>query len=116
RVAARKLAREIGLPVLPGTDGPVKRGPGLRKEAKRIGYPLIMKASFGGGGRGMRVVHKPDELEGLLEEARREAGAAFGNDAVFLERYIPSAKHIEVQVIGDTHREIVPLWDRHCPV
>jgi len=116
KVAARKLAIETGLPVLPGTDGPVKPGPSLKKEAKRIGFPLIMKASFGGGGRGMRVVHKPDELEGLLEEARREAGSAFGNDAVFLERYIPRAKHIEVQVIGDTHGEIVHLWERDCSV
>jgi pyruvate carboxylase len=116
KVAARKLATEIGLPVLPGTEGPVKPGPGLKKEAKRIGYPLILKASFGGGGRGMRVVQKEPELEGLLEEARREAGAAFGNDAVFLERYIPRAKHIEVQVIGDSHGEIVHLWERDCSV
>ncbi|HZV02288.1 MAG TPA: acetyl-CoA carboxylase biotin carboxylase subunit [Planctomycetota bacterium] len=116
KVAARKLAIEAGLPVLPGTDGPVKPGPSLKKEAKRIGFPLIMKASFGGGGRGMRVVHKAEELEGFLEEARREAGAAFGNDAVFLERYIPRAKHIEVQVLGDAHGEIVHLWERDCSV
>jgi pyruvate carboxylase len=116
KVAARRLAMEVGLPVLPGTEGPVKPGPSLKKEAKRIGFPLIMKASFGGGGRGMRVVHKESELEGLLEEARREAGAAFGNDAVFLERYVPRAKHIEVQVIGDTHGEIVHLWERDCSV
>jgi len=116
KVAARKLAIETGLPVLPGTEGPVKPGPSLRKEAKRIGFPLIMKASFGGGGRGMRVVHKADELEGLLEEARREAGSAFGNDAVFLERYVPRAKHIEVQVLGDAHGEVVHLWERDCSV
>jgi pyruvate carboxylase len=116
KVAARKLAIESGLPVLPGTDGPVKPGPSLKKEAKRIGFPLIMKASFGGGGRGMRVVHKAEELEGLLEEARREAGSAFGNDAVFLERYVPRAKHIEVQVLGDSHGEIVHLWERDCSV
>jgi pyruvate carboxylase len=116
KVAARKLALETGLPVLPGTDGPVKSGPGLKKEAKRIGFPLILKASFGGGGRGMRVVHKAEELEGMLEEARREAGSAFGNDAVFLERYVPNAKHIEVQVLGDAHGEIVHLWERDCSV
>ena len=116
KVAARKLAIETGLPVLPGTDGPVKPGAGLKKEARKIGFPLIMKASFGGGGRGMRVVHKADELEGLLEEARREAGSAFGNDAVFLERYVPNAKHIEVQVLGDAHGEIVHLWERDCSV
>jgi pyruvate carboxylase len=116
KVAARKLAIEVGLPVLPGTDGPVKPGPGLKKEAKKIGFPLILKASFGGGGRGMRVVHKPDELESLLEEARREAGAAFGNDAVFLEKYVPNARHLEVQVLGDSHGEIVHLWERDCSV
>jgi pyruvate carboxylase len=116
KVAARKLAVEAGLPVLPGTDGPVKPGPGLRREARRIGFPLILKASFGGGGRGMRVVHKADELDELLEEARREAGSAFGNDAVFLERYVPRAKHIEVQVLGDAHGEIVHLWERDCSV
>lgn len=116
KVAARKLAIETGLPVLPGTDGPVKAGPALRKEAKRIGFPLMVKASFGGGGRGMRVCHKAEELEGLLEEARREAGSAFGNDAVFLERYIPRARHIEVQVLGDAHGEIVHLWERDCSV
>ncbi len=116
KVAARKLAIEAGLPVLPGSDGPVKPGPSLKKEAKRIGFPLIMKASFGGGGRGMRVVHKAEELESLLEEARREAGSAFGNDAVFLERYVPRAKHIEVQVLGDQHGEIVHLWERDCSV
>ncbi len=116
KVAARKLAVEAGLPVLPGTDGPVKAGPGLRKEARRIGYPLILKASFGGGGRGMRVVHKAEELESLLEDARREAGAAFGNDAVFLERYIPRAKHIEVQVLGDAHGTVIHLYERDCSV
>jgi pyruvate carboxylase len=116
KVAARKLATEVGLPVLPGTDGPVKPGPGLKKEAKKIGFPLILKASFGGGGRGMRVVQKAEELDALLEEARREAGAAFGNDAVFLEKYVPNARHIEIQVFGDVHGEIVHLWERDCSV
>ena len=116
KVAARALAIEAGLPVLPGTDGPVKPGPHLKKEAKRIGFPLILKASFGGGGRGMRVVRAPEELEPLLEDARREAGAAFGNDAVFLERYIPKAKHIEVQVLGDQHGNVIHLWERDCSV
>jgi pyruvate carboxylase len=116
KVSARKLALEAGLPVLPGTDGPVKAGPSLRKEAKKIGYPLIMKASFGGGGRGMRVVQRPEELDALLEEAQREAGNAFGNDAVFLERYVARARHIEVQVLGDQHGEVVHLWERDCSV
>ena len=116
KVAARALAIEAGLPVLAGSDGPVKPGPALKKEAKRIGFPLILKASFGGGGRGMRVVRSAEELEPLLEDARREAGAAFGNDAVFLERYIPKAKHIEVQVLGDAHGNIIHLYERDCSV
>jgi pyruvate carboxylase len=116
KVAARKLAIEAGLPVLPGSEGPVKPGAALRREAKRIGFPVIMKASFGGGGRGMRVVEKADQLDALLEEARREAGSAFGNDAVFIERFVPRAKHIEVQVLGDAHGEIVHLWERDCSV
>jgi pyruvate carboxylase len=116
KVAARKLARESGLPVLPGTDGPVKPGRGLKREAKRIGYPLILKASHGGGGRGMRVVTKEADLEPLLEDARREAGSAFGSHAVFLERYVPRARHVEVQVLGDAHGSIVHLGERDCSV
>ncbi|HYE97863.1 MAG TPA: pyruvate carboxylase [Planctomycetota bacterium] len=116
KVAARALAIQAGLPVLPGTKEPVKPGAALKKEAKRIGYPLILKASFGGGGRGMRVVHKAEDLQPALEEARREAGAAFGNDAVFLEKYIPRAKHIEVQVLGDAHGSVIHLYERDCSV
>jgi pyruvate carboxylase len=101
---------------LPGTKDPITEREEALKTAKSIGFPLIIKAAFGGGGRGMRVVHKSDELEGLLEEARREAGSAFGNDAVFLERYVPRAKHIEVQVLGGAHGDIVHLWERDCSV
>ena len=114
--AARKLADQSGLPVLPGTNKPVKPGAALKKKAKRIGYPVILKASFGGGGRGMRVVPKEKDLLPLLEEARREAGTAFGNDSVFLEKYIPRARHIEIQVLGDMHGTIVHLWERDCTV
>ncbi len=116
KMAARRLAVQAGLPVLPGTEEPVKAGAALRKAAKKIGYPLILKASFGGGGRGMRVVRKAGELETLLEDARREAGAAFGNDAVFLERYVPRARHIEVQVLGDSHGSVIHLYERDCSV
>ena len=114
--AARKLAKEAELPVLPGTDNPVKPGANLRRKADKIGFPLILKASFGGGGRGMRVVPKADDLMPLLEDARREAEAAFGNDSIFLEKYVPQARHIEVQVLGDAHGTIVHLWERDCTV
>ena len=94
KTAARALAIKLGVPVLPGTEEPVtERGEALRV-AKKIGFPLIIKAAFGGGGRGMRVVRKESELAPLLDEARNEAGRAFGNPAVFLEKYISRAKHI----------------------
>jgi pyruvate carboxylase len=88
----------------------------VKKAAKEIGFPLIIKASFGGGGRGMRVVKNAEELPGKLEEATREAGAAFGRGEVFIERYIGRAKHIEVQILGDTHGNLVHLWERDCSI
>jgi pyruvate carboxylase len=116
KVAARALAEKVGVPTLPGTQNPIEdRGEAL-KAAKEIGFPLIIKAAFGGGGRGMRVVHKSADLADLLDEARNEAGRAFGNPAVFLEKYIPRAKHIEVQVIGDKQGNALHLHERDCSV
>lgn len=116
KTAARALAQKVNVPVLPGTEDPIEdRGEAL-KVAKGIGFPLIIKAAFGGGGRGMRVVHKPGDLADLLDEAQGEAGRAFGNPAVFLERYIPRAKHIEVQILGDKHGKVVHLHERDCSV
>lgn len=116
KLAAKRIALKTRVPTIPGTDKPVTPGPGLKKLAADIGYPLILKASFGGGGRGMRVVEQAAELEGKLEEAMREAGGAFGNPAVFLERYIRRARHIEVQVLGDGRGEVRHLWERDCSV
>ena len=116
KTAARALAQKVGVPVLPGTEDAITdRGEAL-KTAKEIGFPLIIKAAFGGGGRGMRVVTKPGDLADLLDEAQGEAGRAFGNPAVFLERYIPRAKHIEVQILGDKHGNVVHLHERDCSV
>jgi pyruvate carboxylase len=116
KTAARALAQKVGVPTLPGTEDPIEdRGEAL-KTAKEIGFPLIIKAAFGGGGRGMRVVQKPGDLADLLDEAQGEAGRAFGNPAVFLERYIPRAKHIEVQILGDKHGNVVHLHERDCSV
>ncbi len=116
KTAARALARRIGVPILPGTDDPVmERGEALRI-AKSIGFPLIIKAAFGGGGRGMRIVRKAAELGPLLDEARGEAGRAFGNPAVFLEKYIARAKHLEVQILGDRHGGVIHLHERDCSV
>src|SRR5689334_9511995 len=114
--AARKLAQDAGVPVVPGTERPVTSPEAARKMAGEIGFPLIVKAAFGGGGRGMRVVEKLGDFAERLEEARREAGAAFGNDAVFLEKYIRRARHVEVQILGDRHGNILHLYERDCSV
>jgi pyruvate carboxylase len=114
--AARRLAQEAGVPVVPGTEAPVSNPKQAEKLAREIGFPLIVKAAFGGGGRGMRVVEKAEDFAGRFDEARREAKAAFGNDAVFLERFVRRAKHIEVQILGDQHGNILHLYERDCSV
>ncbi|MBC7928737.1 MAG: ATP-grasp domain-containing protein, partial [Bryobacteraceae bacterium] len=116
KTAARNVAIRAGIPVIPGTEQAVTSPEAAIEAASQIGYPLIIKAAFGGGGRGMRVVRSSPEFPGLLEEARAEAGAAFGNDAVFLERFIPRARHIEVQILGDTHGNLMHLYERDCSV
>ncbi len=116
KTAAKRLADQTGVPTVPGTAEAMSDPKRIKKEADRIGYPIMIKASFGGGGRGMRVVRTPDELMSRLEEASREAAGAFGRPEVFLERYIGRAKHIEVQVLGDRHGNLVHLWERDCSV
>ena len=116
KTAARRLAAEAGVPTVPGTEAEVASDEEALAAARAIGYPVIVKALFGGGGRGMRVVQTESELSARLAEARREAGAAFGRTEVFLERFIPRVKHIEVQVLGDAHGNLVHLWERDCSV
>lgn len=116
KTAARSLAERAGIRTVPGTREPVTEDAEAMAEAERIGFPLIVKAAFGGGGRGMRVVHNQAEFLGKLEEARREAQLAFGNGAVFLERYIRRAKHIEVQILADSHGNVLHLHERDCSV
>ena len=116
KVAARKLAREAGIPVLSGSDTPVMPGDQARAIALSLGYPIIVKASMGGGGRGMRVVESADALDAALDQARREAGAAFGVPDVFIEKFIKKAKHIEVQLLGDSQGNLVHLYERDCSV
>jgi pyruvate carboxylase len=116
KTAARRLAAKAGIPVVPGTEEPVTDPKRAEKIARRIGFPLIVKAAFGGGGRGMRVVDSAAEFRGRLEEATREAAAAFGNGAVFLERFVRRARHIEVQILGDRHGNILHLYERDCSV
>jgi pyruvate carboxylase len=116
KTTARSLAQRIGVPTLPGTETPVIDRDQAVRIAREIGFPLIIKAAFGGGGRGMRVVQKPDELENLIDEAQGEAERAFGNPAIFLEKYIQRAKHLEVQVLGDRHGNVIHLHERDCSV
>jgi pyruvate carboxylase len=114
KVEARHLAEKAGVPVLPGSHEPVRSYDEASELAQRLGYPVIVKAAMGGGGRGMRVALQPENLRDALEQAQREAGTAFGIPDVFLERYIPRAKHIEVQLMGDQHGNLVHLYERDC--
>ena len=116
KTAARKLAEEAKIPTIPGTPDAITDVKVALETGQRIGFPLIIKAAFGGGGRGMRVVERAEDFETRLNEARNEAAAAFGNDAVFLERYIRRAKHIEVQILGDKHGNVLHLYERDCSV
>ena len=116
KVAARNLAIAAGVPVMPAT-GPLPADPAAAAAlAASIGYPLMLKASWGGGGRGMRVIESEATLAELTAAARREAKAAFGNDEVYLEKLIRRARHIEVQLLGDQHGNLVHLWERDCTV
>jgi acetyl-CoA/propionyl-CoA/long-chain acyl-CoA carboxylase, biotin carboxylase, biotin carboxyl carrier protein len=113
KAAARRAAERIGVPVVPGTPDPVDVEQG-RREAERIGFPLAVKAAFGGGGKGMRVVHDQSEVEDALERAAREAGAYFGRPEVYLERYIEVAHHVEAQILADAHGNVSFLGERDC--
>jgi pyruvate carboxylase len=116
KVTARAIAQKANVPVLSGGDKPVSSIDGAKELAAKLGYPVIIKASMGGGGRGMRVVHSPDKLEESIDSARREAGTAFGVSDVFLEKFVQRAKHIEVQLIGDRHGGLVHLFERDCSI
>ena len=116
KVAARNLATSAGVPVMPATPplpADIEAG---KKAAAVVGYPVMLKASWGGGGRGMRVIESDAQLSELLPVARREAKAAFGNDEVYLEKLVRKARHIEVQILGDTHGNLVHLFERDCTV
>ena len=119
KVKARELALEAGVPVVPAT-GPLPALPEGEAEIKRraedIGYPIMVKATWGGGGRGMRAIQGPDDLIGMVEEASREAAAAFGDGEVFLEKLLRNARHVEVQVLGDHHGNVVHLYERDCSI
>lgn len=114
KLAAKRLMQEAGVPTLAATE--LKKGTDLKAAAKAIGYPVLVKAAAGGGGRGMRVVGKAGELAEAVESARREAGAAFADDRVFLEKWLASSRHVEIQILGDTHGKLVHCFERECSI
>jgi len=116
KIAARELCGEIGVPVIPGFRITNEPATGLAGRVARIGYPVLIKASEGGGGIGIFLVEGPEELERTLESARKKSLAAYGNDNLLIEKYLPSVRHIEFQVMGDAHGNIVHLFERECSV
>ncbi|KAF2084206.1 pyruvate carboxylase [Saccharata proteae CBS 121410] len=116
KVSARRLAIKCDVPVVPGTPGPVERFEEVKEFTDKYGFPIIIKAAFGGGGRGMRVVRDQESLKDSFERATSEAKNAFGNGTVFVERFLDKPKHIEVQLLGDNHGNVVHLYERDCSV
>jgi acetyl-CoA carboxylase biotin carboxylase subunit len=116
KARARRVMKKAGVPILPGSDGPIESEDKAIKAAKDIGYPVIIKASAGGGGRGMRVVRAAAELSHAFKTAQREAEAAFGVGDVYLEKYVESPRHIEFQVLGDHYGTVVHLGERECSI
>jgi acetyl-CoA carboxylase, biotin carboxylase subunit len=116
KARARRAMKKAGIPILPGSDGPVEGEEKAAKVAKDLGYPVIIKAVAGGGGRGMRVIRNPSELGKALKTAQREAEAAFGVGDVYIEKYVERPRHVEFQVLGDHHGAVVHLGERECSI
>jgi acetyl-CoA carboxylase biotin carboxylase subunit len=116
KARARRVMKKAGVPILPGSDGPIDSEEKALKVAKDIGYPVIVKATAGGGGRGMRVVRAAGELVTAVKTAQREAEAAFGVGDVYIEKYVESPRHIEFQILGDTHGNVLHLGERECSI
>jgi acetyl-CoA carboxylase biotin carboxylase subunit len=114
KIEAKATAKRLGIPVVPGSDGPVANTKQAARIASEMGYPVLVKATAGGGGRGMKVVRSADELDLALKTARAEAAAAFGNDSVYIEKYLSTPRHIEVQVFGDGKGNAIHLGERDC--
>jgi acetyl-CoA carboxylase biotin carboxylase subunit len=116
KARARRVMKKAGVPILPGSDGPIESEEKALKLAKEIGYPVIVKATAGGGGRGMRVVRAPAELSNAVKTAQREAEAAFGVGDVYIEKYVESPRHIEFQILGDNFGNVIHLGERECSI
>lgn len=116
KATAKKIVKEAGVPVVPGSDGVIKTYEEAIEVAREIGFPVIIKASAGGGGRGMRIVYKEEALENAFNFAATEAQQAFGDSSVYIEKYIANPKHIEIQILADKHGNVVHLFERDCSV
>ena len=112
--SAREIAQQAGVPRVPGSDGLIESDSDALKFAKKVGFPVLIKASAGGGGRGMRVAKDAEQLKTAIQQAIQEAQAAFGNGAVYLEKFIEGPRHVEVQIIADQHGHVFHLWERDC--
>ncbi len=113
---AKETMKKAGLPVIPGSEGVIKNADEAKELAETIGYPIILKASAGGGGKGMRIVREPSEMENAFQTAQNEAGASFGNTDIYIEKFFEHPRHIEVQILGDTFGNIIALGERECSV
>ena len=116
KIAAKKKMEKAGVPVIPGYHGERQENDFLVKQGKKIGFPLLVKAAAGGGGKGMRIVHSEEELEEAIEGAKREAKSSFGSDVVFLEKYLDKPRHIEFQILADEHGNTIHLFERECSI
>ncbi|HTM64987.1 MAG TPA: acetyl-CoA carboxylase biotin carboxylase subunit [Flavipsychrobacter sp.] len=116
KIAAKQAAKKFNVPMVPGTEDPIESVEEAKEIAARIGFPILIKASAGGGGKGMRVVENPETLEEQMRTAKSEAMSAFGDDAVFIEKYVGAPRHIEIQLLGDQHGNYVYLFERECSI
>ena len=114
KISARKAMQKLNIPVIPGSPGPVESIKDLKKIAKKLGYPILIKASSGGGGRGMKVAQKKSEIENAWYTAKSEAKASFGDDSVYVERYLSNPRHIEFQLFADKYGNVVHIGERDC--
>jgi len=115
KLLARKTARELGIPVIPGSEC-VRDFNEALSVTEKVGFPVLLKAAAGGGGKGMKTVKRPEDLQGVFEEASAEARAAFGDDRIYIERFVPNARHVEIQILADLSGEVIHLFERDCSV